>query len=223
MSSHHQLQPLTIDEESNEPYLRLPDPHSHIIITPFRLQDALDIVPILNDERVYKWMTGPPYPYLLEDAEAWITMMKEKSDKLVETLGKAPGLEELQLVDGCPVHTLREVKEDGKQVFLGDISFIRCRWDDLDADQRKKLVDENESRVPGDPELIWSVGGASGRSFQRVIQRHLIIATRLHKTKSSGTRYYDCGPGHINANMVYTHDGHASNESECTHWERRKR
>jgi RimJ/RimL family protein N-acetyltransferase len=171
MTNHGQLQPIVFDEVTNEPYLRLPHPHTHIIITPFRPRDAHEILPILNDERVYKWLTGPSHPYLLEHAEAWITKEKGKSDKIIQMLGQHADSEELKLVDGCPLHILREVKEDGSQVFLGDISFVRCRWEELDVERRKILVVENESRVPGDPELIWSVGGAPRCSSQQLIRR----------------------------------------------------
>jgi hypothetical protein len=151
--------PLNIESGTNEPYIQLPAPHAHIIITPPRLSDAPDIVTILNDERVYKWLRGPPFPFLLKDAEHWLAIVKSKSDILLKEFQEANG-DEWKLFDGCPVQILREVKEDGTQLYLGDVSFLRCRWiEEKDLEKKRQLIELNESRPIGDPRLIWGVGG----------------------------------------------------------------
>lgn len=54
--------PLEINPLTREPFLRLRG-HPNIIITPPRLTDVPFIVPALNDEQVYTWLIGPPFPY----------------------------------------------------------------------------------------------------------------------------------------------------------------
>lgn len=71
----------------------------------------------------------------------------------------------LKIVDGCPVNSLREVKEDGTQIFIGNFSFGRCFHTELiDTDtvdwehaEEKKVA--NEALKAGDPRLIYSIGG----------------------------------------------------------------
>ncbi|KAF7347350.1 N-acetyltransferase domain-containing protein [Mycena venus] len=58
-----QLHPLEVNPKTGEPFLRLLA-HKNIILTPPRLSDAPFIISILNDERVYPWLSSPPYPYL---------------------------------------------------------------------------------------------------------------------------------------------------------------
>lgn len=53
---------------TQEPYLRLPEPHSNIIITPHRVDQAeetvLRLTELLNDHRIYQWLETTPVPYL---------------------------------------------------------------------------------------------------------------------------------------------------------------
>lgn len=165
------LHPLEVNPDTNEVYLRLPPPYINIIITPPRPSDAPIIVKYLNDSRVYKTLDGPPYPYLLEHAESWLsTVSTESADILSELNGTNKQQSEneesvrfasLPYVDGCPVRALREVQEDGTDLFIGDITITRCgRFDYIrDKTQETKLVSYNESLSVGDPNIIWEFGG----------------------------------------------------------------
>ena len=59
-----QIHPLEWDATRNEPFLRLPAPLSHIIITPPRESDAAEKVPHLNDPKVYNGLSNPPWPHI---------------------------------------------------------------------------------------------------------------------------------------------------------------
>ncbi|KAI5118455.1 hypothetical protein M0805_006274 [Coniferiporia weirii] len=159
-----QLHPLKVNPFTREAYLQLPPPHENIIITPPRMSDAPIATKLLNDPRVYKTLEGPPYPYLPEHAEQWFVTIKRESDAIFEALGNDDGHEDetpkLVVVDGCPVRCLREVQNDGTDIFLGDIGFRRCeRFDHLrDPEQEKCLAERNKALPPGDPDIIWDVG-----------------------------------------------------------------
>jgi hypothetical protein len=71
MGSDDRLRPLELNDRTGEPFLRLPAPFQNIIITPPRSEDVPSIVRALNDPRVYKTLSGPPFPYLEEHATAW--------------------------------------------------------------------------------------------------------------------------------------------------------
>lgn len=63
------------------------------------------------------------------------------------------------IVGGCPVRTLREVRADGTEVFLGDIGVDRCGYPDLEASfEKERLIEKNSQRLAGDPEIAWCIG-----------------------------------------------------------------
>lgn len=68
--------------------------------------------------------------------------------------------EGLRMVSRCPVNIIRERREDGTEVYLGDCSFARYRFlDEQDPDERKRLIDANEALPVGDPQMIWELAG----------------------------------------------------------------
>lgn len=160
-----QLHPLKVNPITKEPYLQLPPPHSSIIITPPRLSDAERVLQILNDPRVHMTLQGPPFPYLAEHADFWIGKVKGESDAVLGALQKAAESDGSTaapiFVGGCPVHNLREVQEDGTDVYLGDVRIDRSFEFEYLRDKVKEeaLVKENASRPVGDSEIIWSFGG----------------------------------------------------------------
>ncbi|KZT02496.1 uncharacterized protein LAESUDRAFT_730244 [Laetiporus sulphureus 93-53] len=158
---HPQLYPLQVNPATGELYLRLSSPLDNIILTSPRTSDAASIVSILNDPKVCRWLEGPPYPYLPSHAESWISMVKEESDVILRELEQAnkdaPG-EPLKRVRACPVRIIREVQEDGTDVFLGDICLRRCAFQYEELDEQRRLSEENASREVGDPNLVWCVG-----------------------------------------------------------------
>jgi hypothetical protein len=66
----------------------------------------------------------------------------------------------------CPVNAIREVKNDGEDVYLGDISLRRCTDVRLLAaiaenhtdKEQKRDAERNTCRIVGDPEIIWTIG-----------------------------------------------------------------
>ena len=50
-------------DKSNAPFLRLPPPHSNIILAVGRDSDGLAVISMLNDPMVYINLAGPPFPY----------------------------------------------------------------------------------------------------------------------------------------------------------------
>ncbi|KAJ7053951.1 acyl-CoA N-acyltransferase [Mycena amicta] len=138
------LHPLERNTTTNEPFLRLLS-HPNIILTPPRLVDAPAIVRILNDERVYPWLKATPFPYTLADAEWWLGVRKAETDQQIAQL-ESETTEKLKKVDFCPVRILHEVRDDGTEVYLGDITIRRA-----DQDERRLLgatTDEQE---------IWAI------------------------------------------------------------------
>ena len=158
------MEPLQLNPITGEPFLQLAPPFAHIIVTPVREADALAIILAMNDSRVYTNLAGPPHPFLQEHAAARIEKVKARSNALLA--GMATDNAEMvdakrSLVGGCPVHIIREVKEDGSDIFLGDCSFVRCSWDQVkDVVERKKLCEQTNALPVGHPDLVWSIGGA---------------------------------------------------------------
>ncbi|CDO75485.1 hypothetical protein BN946_scf184935.g21 [Trametes cinnabarina] len=157
-----QFEPLQIHSQTGELFLRLPSPHENIIITPPRMSDAPTIVSYMNDPALYYWLEGPPFPYRPEHAEQWLSKIKKDADAAREVLdqaneqyGDAPPI----TVSCWPIRSLREVQEDGSEVFLGDITFVRERWPDLEDKQAKEsLAQANAAKEDGDPSIIWCIG-----------------------------------------------------------------
>ncbi|KAF8486709.1 hypothetical protein JB92DRAFT_2759409 [Gautieria morchelliformis] len=149
------LSPLLLNERTKEPYLRLPPPHSNIILTPPRLNDTEATVQILNDRRVFQWLATTPYPYNTDHSKQWIEITSQEAERLLRQLEETAG----GFVGGCPVRILREVKENGDQVFLGDCTIGKWGFEDIqDPVEREKLKMENDQRPPGDPETVWGFG-----------------------------------------------------------------
>lgn len=73
---------------------------------------------------------------------------------------------ELVLVGNCPVRAIREVQEDGSDIFLGDISITRVKDGKLlvppdeadDEEKTAKSLETNMSLPVGDPNIVWSIG-----------------------------------------------------------------
>jgi len=68
-------------------------------------------------------------------------------------------------VGDCPVRSLREVKDDGTDIYIGDLEVCRCMHGELmgqgavDWANKEALEAENNSISVGDPSIIWSMGG----------------------------------------------------------------
>ncbi|KAJ7110372.1 acyl-CoA N-acyltransferase [Mycena crocata] len=159
-----QLHPLEVNPKTGEPFLRLLS-HKNIILTPPRLSDGEAMVPIFNDERVYHWLSSPPFPYLLEHADWWLTRTKAKSDEWLAQLEAARDDPTPKIMDGCPVHVIREVQDDGTELFLGsvDIDLAGQPWE---LEGSGKASQEAPRRDLGDPD-IWTLGDYLAPSHHR--------------------------------------------------------
>ena len=62
----------------------------------------------------------------------------------------------LKIVGEFPIRAIREVLEDGSDIYIGDIGISRCGcgvdWEN--ASERKKT---NDSLELGDPHILWSI------------------------------------------------------------------
>ncbi|KAI0784053.1 hypothetical protein C8Q75DRAFT_725113 [Abortiporus biennis] len=160
--AHQQLHPIQIDPRTEEPFIRLPSPYENIILTPPRMEDAPHIIQNLNDPKLIQWLEGPPHPYTAEHAEFWLQTITKSSKSIFEELKEANEKDpngSLAIVGGFPLRSIREVKEDGTQTFLGDISVDRCGFPgELDPEERSRLTEENANRKVGDPNIVWCIG-----------------------------------------------------------------
>lgn len=71
----------------------------------------------------------------------------------------------LKVAAEFPVRAIREVQEDGTDLYIGDIGISRCGYGELmdlnrvdweNASERKKV---NDSLELGDPRILWAIGG----------------------------------------------------------------
>ncbi|KAJ6520390.1 acyl-CoA N-acyltransferase [Mycena sanguinolenta] len=154
-SLNPQLHPLEANPKTGEPFLRLLS-YKNIILTPPRLSDAPLFIPLLNDERVYHWLSSPPYPYLPEHADWWLNQIKPASDQILAELADARNDATLKIVDACPVRIIREVQEDGTEIFLGDIC-IDLAQQPWELEGTGRLSQDTPRRDPSDPD-IWTLG-----------------------------------------------------------------
>nr|GAT59525.1 predicted protein [Mycena chlorophos] len=134
-----QLHPLELNPATGEPFLHLPGKEG-LVLTPPRMTDVDAMVEVFNDERIYYWLTGTPFPYTKDNAIWWLA---------------------LKLVDACPVSIIREVKPDGSDVLVGGIDFtLAQRAVELDGTAwTAELLgpDPKPQRHAENPD-IWTVG-----------------------------------------------------------------
>lgn len=201
----HHLYPLQTDPQNEEPYLRLPPPHDNIIITPPRPEDFSAIAEVLNEREVYTWLYSPKYPVSEDQAQDRLdgaTKASQLSLRELERLYQTDGGQALDLscsavVGSCPVKSLREVKQDGTQVYIGDIGVRRSTFFHVrDNQSRDALAKENLEREVGDPEIVWTIGCKFRRytmsnSFFDIIS----LRPRLSRNISPWTRnHVGCRP-----------------------------
>lgn len=151
---------LQVNPTTGQVFFRLPTPHEHIIITPPRESDIDDLVLMLTDPRIYKFLLNPPFPYQPHHAEEWLIKTKTKSGKILEVLLKGG-----TVVDGFPVQYIREMQHDGTDLLLGDMSVTRHGWLAVsDEGLRTKMAEENWEKPVGDSSIVWAIGGCPKHS-----------------------------------------------------------
>ncbi|QRW20980.1 GNAT family acetyltransferase [Rhizoctonia solani] len=126
------------NSKTNEPFIALPAPHSNIHLTPPRLDDADDILPIMNNREIFMNLASAPYPYLREHCDARLRDRVRDYENAM-----------------AHIH-IREVAPDGTETFLGDIGLVReCEFCEIDdKESRADAVNTDMSLPPGDPRII---------------------------------------------------------------------
>lgn len=164
----------------NEPYLRLPAPHTNIILTPGRLSQAdqtcTALVQILNDPLVYPWLEGPPYPYLHSHGVEWVEKecaanAETLSDLRREhqgsnTSSRAESQPQTRYHDIFPFSNIREVVSrdaDGnplQDVLIGDVSLRRYSFYEYPygSAERAEAQRVNNELPAGDGRIVWGLG-----------------------------------------------------------------
>ncbi|KAF8754629.1 Acetyltransferase, GNAT family [Rhizoctonia solani] len=126
------------NSKTNEPFIALPAPHSNIHLTPPRLDDADDILPIMNNREIFMNLASAPYPYLESIAMRACGIESETMRMLW--------------------HTCRTLLKMSN--ILGDIGLVReCEFCEIDdKESRADAVNTDMSLPPGDPRIVWTFG-----------------------------------------------------------------
>lgn len=152
------LGPLMLDPILKEPFIQLPHPHENIRITPPRMSDTVAIVSILNDEKVYPFLVGPPFPYTETDAVAILTTRKATCDVVLKEIYE-PNDQQAATFSGCPVRCIRQLLPGGGDVFLGEMGIFRNSYVEiLDTAKRAETVSKNNAKAMGDASIVWCFG-----------------------------------------------------------------
>ncbi|KAH7103338.1 acyl-CoA N-acyltransferase [Auriculariales sp. MPI-PUGE-AT-0066] len=164
------LAPLSIEPSTGEPYLRLPAPHQHIILSR-PCETSIDIAAMvqnLNDLRVARPLGGSPFPFAEADAQGWIARRRADTGATIAELYEAAAAARGKTVvwaRALPLCVVRDTSvgagttiQEGR--FIGTISFRRHDFDvgRLDETEREQLEVENEAKEAGDPNIVWELG-----------------------------------------------------------------
>lgn len=174
---------------TKEPYLRLPEPHANIIITPHRPEHIDEtssaLVRILNDPTVALCLQRTPYPYSESDGEEWVKAKGQEQEEVLSILRNEledPGNsvvekdadklshQRRQFLDACPFTCIREVlKSDSKNgapledILIGDICLARSSFDEYpeESEERAQAQTRNNDLPAGNENIVWSLGGTT--------------------------------------------------------------
>ncbi len=94
----------------------------------------------------------------LEHAQTWFNKIKSQCDLGLRELTEALSNGTPVVLAHSPVRVLREVQEDGTDIFLGDIGLFRCS-DMRDFEKPKHDSATNRDLPPGHPDIVWCIGG----------------------------------------------------------------
>ncbi|KAG8782662.1 hypothetical protein FRC12_020581 [Ceratobasidium sp. 428] len=149
---------LQYNSVTDEPFIALPAPHDNIRLTPARMSDTDAILPIMNDPTVCMNFANPPYPYLREHCDEWLTKRIADYEEVMKVIKKTD--EKVGFVDIFPLRHIREVGPDGTETFLGDMGPAReFAWNEIrDPEAKAARNNANANLPPGDPEIIWTIG-----------------------------------------------------------------
>lgn len=104
---------------------------------------------------------------LSDHGNEFIGLKRNLMEETLKELEDAKDDPTLKIVKHCLVSYLREVKEDGSDVFIGSVEITTCKNgelmgpDGVDWENKKKKEDENNSLKAGDTRIVWCFGGKS--------------------------------------------------------------
>jgi RimJ/RimL family protein N-acetyltransferase len=146
----------------------------------------------------------------------FIGLKRSHVEKTLKELEDAKDDPTLRIVKECPVSFLREIKEDGTDVFIGSLAITPSVYgelmgpDGVDWENKKKRENENDSLKAGDPRIIWCFGGKQGSTpSHREITRPLpdYLATSHHRqgimTDAVDTVLHDWAIPHMNVRHMW--------------------
>ncbi|KAF8683258.1 Acetyltransferase (GNAT) domain [Rhizoctonia solani] len=147
------------NSETDEPFIALLAPYSNIRLTPPRLDDTNEILPLMNIPQVIMNFATPPYPYLREHCDGWLKDRVQDYENAMVHMSNIDG--DVGFLDLAPLRHIREVAPDGTETFLGDIGLIResAFCEIKDQETRAAMVNANMILPPGDPDIVWTFGG----------------------------------------------------------------
>ena len=128
----------------------------------------------------------------------------------------------LKVVGEFPLRAIREVQEDGSDIYIGDIGISRCVYGELmdlngvdweNASERKKI---NDSLELGDPSILWSIVGTYQEAWSFYLAR---IYERFLDAQPSSPGYHDRRSRHIASRMGHSADECAACNGCYIRWE----
>ena len=102
---------------------------------------------------------------MAEAANKFLSRIVPAATKFFEEMENFRDDATLKVVGELPVRAIREVQEDGTDLYIGDIGISRCGYGELiglngvdweNASERKRI---NDSLELGDPRILWAIGG----------------------------------------------------------------
>jgi hypothetical protein len=173
--------------KTKEPYLRLPEPHTNIIITPHRPNSLNEtssaLVKILNDPRVALRLQRTPYPYSISDGERWVKANCKDQEGILSALREdieksgnsvvqenSPNVlhRKREFFDSCPFTCIREVLKSDSQtgnpledILIGDVRLARSSFDEYPerSEERCLAQKHNDELLAGKENIVWSLAG----------------------------------------------------------------
>jgi hypothetical protein len=102
---------------------------------------------------------------LSDHGNEFIGLKRNIAEEILKELEDAKDDPTPKIVKECPFSYLREVKDDGSEVFIGSLEINACKFgevmgpDGVDWENKKKREDENNSLKAGDARIVWCFGG----------------------------------------------------------------
>jgi len=141
----------------------------------------------MNDHRVFDWIAGPPYPYTLDDSRCWLGKVIPEANAILQQLEEAKDNPTPIIVGSCPLRSLRQIKEDGADVYIGSLGIMRCMHGELMSPgavnwaDKEKNEERNNSIAVGESSVLWSMGNYLAPSHHRQGIMSDAVGTVLHE------------------------------------------